>query len=200
MRNSVILATISNPSGLVQNITISQYNTMLANKNKKDIAEMVYHRFYGRYIKPFLFDDRLYKKHYKHGFLMMASACLIIEALESFYQGWEETQTRGEQVFESFFAKDLALRKFRGVKFYKHIRCGILHQAETTGGFTIVRRGDLFDSAKKRINAQKFLDSLERSLMAYKEQLLNSVWDSEIWDNFRRKMRFIIRHCGGCSS
>jgi len=129
---------------------------------------------------------------------MMASCCLIIEALESFYQGLENTQAAGEQVFGSFFERDLALNKFTGVQFYKHVRCGILHQAETTGGFTIVRTGDLFDRNKKRINAQKFLNSLERSLVTYKEQLLNSEWDSEVWDNFRRKMRFTINHCDGC--
>lgn len=165
--------------------------------DKAAIAELVYHRFYGRYIKPFLFDDKRYKRFYKHGFAMMASSCLLIEALESFYQGWEETQERGEKVFDSFFDRESTFKKFKGMKFYKHVRCGILHQAETTGEFTITRKGTapLFESHRKAINAQKFLTSLEESLVTYKKRLLADEWDSEIWDNCRRKMRFIINNC-----
>jgi hypothetical protein len=197
MSNSTILATISNKAGNnVLEIKIKDYKKMLADRNKKKIAEMIYHRFYGRYIKPFLFNNDRYKKHYKHGFVMMASSCLLIEALESFYQGLEETP-RGEngQMFDSFFAREKTFEKFRNANFYNHLRCGIMHQAETTGKFVILRKGSLFDSHKKTINAQEFLISMEKSLMTYKNHLLNSEWDSEIWDNLRRKMRFVISHC-----
>jgi len=34
---------------------------------------MDYHRFQDRYIKPFLFPDHRFAKHYKNGFSMMAS-------------------------------------------------------------------------------------------------------------------------------
>jgi hypothetical protein len=199
--NDTVLATIPDESrDRLQEITIRQYNTMLtANPpDKHAIAEMIYHRFFGRYIKPFLFDDRRYKTFYKSGFAMMASSCLLIEALESFYEGLEETPVReNEKMFKSFFDREEAFRVFGGTGFYKHVRCGILHQGETTGGFTIERTqtGKLFDSGKKRINALVFLAGLEGSLASYRKLLLKSEWDSEVWDNFRRKMRFIINHC-----
>ena len=202
MSSSTILATIPDEiRGSVRHINIVRYEKMLAENppDKAAIAEMVYHRFHGRYIKPFLFDDKRYKKFYKHGFSIMASSCLLIEALESFEKGLEETPKErgaGERVFETFFEREAAFKKFKGKGFYKNVRCGILHQGETTRGFTIERTGDLFDG-RKRINAQRFLNALEESLGAYKKRLVNAEWDSEIWDNLRRKMRFIIAHCNG---
>src|SRR6266496_2360952 len=114
---------------------------------------MIYHRFYGRYIKPFHFEERRYKKHYKNGFSMMASACLLIEALESFYQGLEETPKReNQQMFVSFFKRETDFKAFRNSSFYRDVRCGILHQGETTGGFTVTRLESLplFDPTHKK--------------------------------------------------
>lgn len=106
----------------------------------------------------------------------------------------------GGNVFECFFRskRGVAFKQFENKRFYKYVRCGLLHQGETIGGFTIGRKPTepLLDD-KKRINAHKFLTELEKVLRSYAERLLKDEWDSEIWDNFRRKMRFIINHCNG---
>jgi hypothetical protein len=201
MSNSTILATISDKAGNnVRDVSIQDYEKMLAGKEKKEIAEMIYHRFYGRYLKPFLFDSKRYRKHYKHGFSMMASACLLIETLKSFENGWEETprDKYGDQVFDSFFKRELAFKELAKKKFYKNVRCGLLHQGETTGKFTI-ERGEptepIFNSRDTSINANRFFVEMERSLVAYTERLVTEEWDSTIWDKFRQKMCFIISHC-----
>ena len=36
-------------------VTIEDYELLCDNKNKAEIAEMVYNRFYDRYLKPFSF-------------------------------------------------------------------------------------------------------------------------------------------------
>ena len=196
MSKATVLAEFSDPSGKTRRISVSEYNEMVFKRDTGHLAEFVYYRFYGRYIKPFFFRNSVYKKHYKNGFAMLASGCLLIEALESFYQGTETTQGRGDDVFDSFFKRSTRFKELSGVGFYKNIRCGLLHQAETTGGFVIGRTGPLFESHKKRINTQKFLEALDSELQEYKRRLTRSDWDSELWDNFRRKMRFIIKHCG----
>ncbi|MCL4510632.1 MAG: hypothetical protein M1470_06125 [Bacteroidetes bacterium] len=178
-------------------ITIANYEGMLAAKDKIAIAQMIYHRFHGRYVKPFLFENEEYRKRYKSGFAMMASACFLIESLESFYHGWEHTRNRGEEAFEKFFNREFAFKGVPPKDFYKNIRCGILHQAETTGGFRILRKGVLFDPENRIVNAEKFLEALEESLRAYRQKLLESEWDDKIWDNLRVKMRYIIEHCRG---
>jgi hypothetical protein len=177
------------------NITVEDYYKMTQRKDKPAISNMIYHRFYERYVKPFEYNTPEYKKYYKNGFAMMASGCLLIEVLESFYKGWETTLDKGEKTFNSFFHKSKSLKQFEGIGFYKYIRCGILHQAETTGGFKISRKGALFDKNQKKINADKFHGELKNSLQEYIDKLKNAEWDGEIWDNLRRKMRFIIKHC-----
>ena len=194
MSDTTILATISNTSGTNdRNILVADYKKLLADKDKKAIAEMLYHRFYGRYIKPYDFPEPAYKKHYRHGFSLMAISCLLIEALESFYQGWEETETYGSVAFESFFKRGNTFKEFIGIKFYKHVRCGILHQGETTGGFTIVRQGQLIDH--KRIGAHRFFKAMGEALEAYRKSLEKAEWDSDVWVNARKKMQFILKHC-----
>jgi hypothetical protein len=201
MDNNPILAIISDKSEKNGRfVRVNEYMQMLAMKEhaRQVIAEMVFHRFRGRYIKPFLFNDDRFEDHYNNGFSIMASCCLLIETLESFYRGLENTQGRSKEMFESFFRREFkrepAFKGFQAATFYPHVRCGILHQGETTGGFTISKTGDVI-SDKRRINARKFLSLMEKSLVAYREQLSNEEWDSEIWDNFRRKMRFIIENC-----
>jgi hypothetical protein len=192
----VIIATYS-VGDEIKKIKVKDYKQYVVDRDKAKVADMVFYRLYGRFIKPFAFDDDQYRKHYKNGFAMMASACLLIESLEAFKNGWEETSQRGNALFDSFFKEHSVFRGLAGTNFYANVRCGILHQGETTGGFSISREPKipLFDKTTKRINAYKFLKALEAVLVIYKEQLTNHEWDSEIWDNFRRKMRFVIKHC-----
>ena len=178
-----------------KSITVDDYDTMVKAKDRPQIADFLYHRFFSRYVKPFTCPTNDYKSRYKNGFAMMATACLMIEALESFYQGWETTQDRGEKVFNSFFARFPRMSPFKNVGFYKNVRCALLHQAETAGGFKIERSGPLFDEPSKTINAKRFHDALEECLKDYSNLLRTSDWDSEPWDNCRRKMRSIVNNC-----
>jgi hypothetical protein len=75
---------------------------------------------------------------------MLAVCCLMVEALESFRNGWKGTQgIKGgcEAAFRSFFEAHDQFKDLRPVasEFFKHVRCGILHQAETTGQWTVNR-------------------------------------------------------------
>lgn len=182
-------------NGEEHKVTIRGYKELVKKMDKLQISIIIYHRFYDRYIKPFEYPSKNYKKFYKNGFAMMASGCLLIETLESFYNGWEITEGNGDKTFKSFFQRTQSLKVFGNIPFYRHIRCGILHQAETTGGYTISRIGPLFDNKKRVINSDKFLEELKKCLDNYKQKLETSKWDSEIWDNLRRKMRSIIRNC-----
>jgi hypothetical protein len=194
MSKSAILASYWKDNEKID-ITVKDYEVLLKGKNKHEIGTMIYYRFHERYIKPFNYPSAEYEKFYKNGFAMMASGCLLIETLESFYNGWETTEGTGDKTFKSFFQKTKSLKIFENMKFYTHIRCGILHQAETTGGYEISRKGPLFDNKNRVINATKFIEELKCCLGNYRDELKKSEWHSEIWDNFRRKMRSIIRDC-----
>ena len=69
----------------------------------------------------------------------------MIESLISFRRGWSASEEKGGKVFEAFFGTH---EQFNGLalvanRFYGHVRNGLLHQAETTGGWRIRRDGGL---------------------------------------------------------
>jgi hypothetical protein len=178
-------------------VTIQTYLDYVDAQNKHGIAKFLYQRLYSRYLKPFSFKNEKYKIEYKNGFAIMANSCLLIETLQSFKNGWGDSDRKSGQAFKQFFLIDenFSELKTKGQSFYEHIRCGILHQGETTGGWKITRIGTkLFDEKNLVINAKTFANRLEKSLKDYAEELKSEKWDSELWDNFRTRMRKIISH------
>ena len=147
-------------NGALVEISINDIEAYLADQNRKnDLADFVYKRFYYRYIKPFEYRSSRkitsassgkkvneYSLLFKNGFSVLANSCLLIEALETFYRGWVNSRNKSELAFLKFFTRDSNFREFSiddmPTIFYKHIRCGILHQGEITGGWKISRDND----------------------------------------------------------
>ncbi len=159
--------------------------------NRAGIADAMRARFTDRYIAPV-------KSAPRHGFTMMAVSCLMIEALESFRQGWPTSEKQSKAAFCFFFDASDPLKDFRGhaQAFYSHVRCGILHQAETTGGWRIRRDSSpLFDPATLTVNADRFLEALEQVLGDFCDGLKTAAWEGAEWKKVRDKMNAIVRHC-----
>lgn len=165
---------------------------MEKSRDQKEIANFIRERFDERYIKPMRV-----KKSQKNGFTIMAVSCLMIETLESFFQGWVNTRNKSQLAFCNFFDRNTDFDFIRGYsqEFYKHVRCGILHQAETTGGWHIRRDGDIFDKETKTINSKKFHDRIENVLIQYCKDLEVKDWNSDLLKNFRKKMKSICDNC-----
>ena len=188
-------------------------------KNRKRIAELIYHRYYERYLKIFFYKDKDTKKHqviddigieneesksifnteYKNGFSIMANCCILIETLSSFFDGINETPWgKTERSFKKIFAQAKEygneIKVFEESDFYNAIRNGLLHQGETKKSFKIRRKGELFEN--KIINATKFCQCLKEFLLEYTKRLSESErWDGEMWDKCRLKLRYIINNC-----
>jgi len=131
------------------------------------------------------------------GFAMMAISCLMIEALESFIQGWSSSAGRSEKAFGLFFDRFDAFSAFREHKsdFYRHVRCGILHQAETTGGWRIRRgKAPLLDSEGRTVNAKLFLDALVSVLESICGELKTASMDEGLWQNVLLKMDALVEN------
>ena len=179
-------------------VTVAEYRSMLKQKKKTEIAQFIHDRFTERYIVPLQAIPKM-PKNLRNGFCTMAICCLMIEALESFWQGLPNTRPKGASsgAFVSFFSRSNNLKQFGALagEFYTHVRCGILHQAETTGGWKIRRKGILFDSNTLTINASKFHEELGRCLDAYCYALEHEPLDSQLWIAFRRKMEAICANC-----
>lgn len=156
----------------------------------------------------------------------MATACLLIETLQTFYDGKNEStdadlenpnqQIGSEEAFVRFFENNGEffpdLRTYfkvvhvidrrtgkpkRKCAFYKQVRCGILHQAETTCGCRILRKGPLFaaDGTTTSINANLFVKAVNTSLIKYINSLTERKCTSKIWKMAKRKLRHICKNC-----
>lgn len=172
--------------------SVSKYIELEKSKDQKALAKFIRERFSERYIQPMRVE-----KSSKNGFTIMAVSCLMIETLESFFQGWNDTRNKSQIAFCNFFDRNPELHFIKGYsqEFYKHVRCGILHQAETTGGWHIRRDGKIFNRQNKTINAKKFHDAVESVLMNYCNDLETLDWNSELLKNFRKKMKSICSNC-----
>lgn len=164
--------------------------------------QFVRQRLSERYIDPVRALD-LYPETQdkKNGFYVMAVSCLLIETLVSFWRGWETTEGtkkkpgKSGRAFRLFFRTQPRFTKFRATKFFKNVRCGILHQGETTGGWIIQRTGPLFDG-QKRINAKLFHDQLALAIDDYVAALQRAGSQSKLRLRFDKKMVAVINNCG----
>lgn len=180
----------SQSTRLSASCTVARYLSLKAAKDRKAIAEFVENRFEERYLGPIIDVSPAIK----NGFTIMAVSCLMIEALESFRRGWKDSKNKSELAFCSFFSRWDEFIEFRPVSegFYKHVRCGILHQAETTGGWRIVRSGPIFNGST--VNASRFVKALRSVLKQYASSLSTEDWESEIWQAFRKKMDAVCQN------
>ena len=186
-------------------------------QNKQRIAELIYQRYFNRYLKLFTYrsteppqsysseggkSNRTgseFDVEYKSGFIIMTTCCLLIETIAAFFDGRDQTpRGDGDKVFNSVFKKAAdyhnPLEEFRGKELYRNIRNGLLHQGETYGKFLIRRKGELFDENDKAINAALFARHLKEFLQSYRDELKSSKWDCDLWDKCRVKLRYIIHN------
>lgn len=180
---------------LTETVTVGELKKWLSEKDevaKSKMIEFIDHRFTNRYLKHLEKIDS--------GFLIMAICCLTIEALESFIQGKENTKQTGAglKVFKAFFRRET--ENFPGFikiakSFYSDIRCGILHQAETTEAWRIRRDGELLNEAERCINSKKFVKALNISLANYIENLKSEDLTSDLWKKAMFKLETVWKNC-----
>jgi hypothetical protein len=175
---------------LVSGVTIAKYVQWRGDENRNSIANLIHRRFAERYLAPITGSG-------KHGFTMMAISSLMVEALSSFENGWDTTRGMGSRPFQLFFAAHSALEPFNNIadEFYRNIRCGLLHQAETKGGWRIFRKGPLCDTPNRSINATAFARALDQALVEYVTKLKSLPWNADLWRNAICKLDCICANC-----
>jgi hypothetical protein len=178
-------------------VTIADYKTWRAegDAGRQKIADFFRERMRERYIEPV----RVLGRDEKNGFSIMAVSCLLIETYETFRQGWPSSDNKSALAFCYFFDREDLFRDFKGFaqQFYKNVRCGILHQGETTGGWHITRKKGkpLFDRATRTVHATKFHKRLACVIDRYRDELKAQPLANEVWKSFLRKMKATIENC-----
>jgi hypothetical protein len=137
------------------------------------------------------------------GFAIIALDCLIIETLQQFYNGQKETVGYHSNAFHDFFQRSNVFKAFFTSKnksniFYSHIRCGILHQAQTKMKSLIhIRKEPILAWANDNkikdgilIQRQLFHQEIVLVFTNYCNELRNPI-NIELRTNFKTKMDYV---------
>lgn len=153
-------------------------------------------RFTERY---FGVIDKLKNDPDSNGFAIMALNCLLIDAFYQFENGLEETN-QNKRCYTAFLRKymrHIFENDEQASLFYQHIRCGILHSAQTKYGSELTFGKsyvvDFFNCGTNiRVDVIHFSEELYNYFQNYINRLENR--NEEITrENFLKKMQFICR-------
>ena len=169
---------------------------------KQAFVEFFQTRLELRYLNPIkvLQDHGTFQGE---GFSILAIQCTLVEFLESTIQGIKYRHLRrGEtlepyeysssrDVFVSFLVKrEPFAREFDdqlALEFYADVRCGLLHEARTKGGWRVWARGSngtLIDRNRRMVYRDNFQEALQAFIASYGGAL---VADTELQQAFVRK-------------
>lgn len=165
-------------------------------------------RLDGRYLQPIRLIEKDKSIGPFAGFSILALDCLLIETLNQFYQGLDETPNGHEKQFWRFFQdsehfSEHFSEETAGV-FYRHIRCGLLHQAQTkkmsfirVDQLTMIQatNGEVGDGII--VDRVRFHQAVEQEIVSYTKKLKDGHdVHFDLRANFLKKMQFICGDAG----
>jgi len=173
-----------------------------------DIAIKIFEdRMEGRFLKQIEILDKNPNRDIGvfAGFAIMSLDCLFVETLEQFHKGKIRTgQGMDEKAFFDFFQRSSKFKLFfstqaKAAIFYKQIRCGLLHQAQTKRKSTIHIRNE---EMLRWVNPQEPEEGLKIQRKLFHKEVLDiyNSYVSKLKDKknlnlrqqFKRKMDFIV--------
>lgn len=192
---------------------IQLINDIHKNANSRSLWEKAYNHFYERIESRFLNPIKWILEKQKdigEGFSIVALQCILIEFLESLYQGLVYTTSKKPKPFEynesrnlflDFLQKHKPFSKYFITKksaavFYDNIRCGLLHEGRTKESSTINtgrQKGPIIEIKDDKRNLivyrDKFYDGIITYIDTYKRELLES---KDLQIKFIRKIDDLI--------
>lgn len=146
-----------------------------------------------RYLKPI----RILQEHgtfQGEGFSILALQCTLVEFLESTVQGVNYRYVRPHErlgtyeynsssdLFASFLCKRHPFTRYfdelLAREFYREIRCGLLHEARTKGGWKVwahASDGAVVDRARRIVYRNNFQNALDQFIRWYHDALPRDV-------------------------
>lgn len=173
-------------------------NNNSSSEDWEKAIEIFSDRIYGRFLNAI---DILMDGYNDFSFSSMAIMCLLIETLHQFYYGLDKTEWRKhEEAFINFLTTSKYFESNFGViearRFYKHIRNGIIHQAQTQGNTQLtINALHMVELVPRgiRVDVGLFHRALKDEVRNYIDRL-RSHDNHIIRENFIRKMGFIVRN------
>lgn len=192
--NSATLNTL-----LCSDVTVGQFLEYRASGNRNAMVDTLRKRLTERFLKSVV-------SHSYGGSMYLVVSCLLIETLEAFRQGLKNTYGHSGACFKSFLGRSARFKHLHGheEEFYSAIRCGLMHQGETTYGWRITQRQAsgsnpnapiLYDVESKKIDARLFLRYVREEMEEYCRLLKVTPATSPEWQGFLTKMEAVCDSC-----
>lgn len=178
--------------------SVNDWKTARDNSDWAKMINIFKDRIEGRFLKPIeLIATHEDIKEFS-GFSILALDCLVIEALQQFHEGKNETpRNRIKNAFITFLTTRESFKNFFNEEtastFFDHFRCGLLHQAQTKEKSLIkISREAMVEVIENGliIDRKKFHDALLEEIDIY-VQLLSKEEEHNLKANFIKKMDFI---------
>jgi hypothetical protein len=215
------MQTKSREMHLAANWPVSNVQECLDRNECESLVSFLRERYQERFFLPISVLKTAEGNDQGYGMAMMSLCSLLIESIQCLRDGLPST-SRSElkdlsnyspppeyevleaewrradamSAFESFFTHfESDFPDIDGADFYRNIRCGLLHQAQTKNGWRI--RTDepaLCNRNDKVINRNLFAEALEKAFGDYLNELKKKDQpDCDIWKKARRKIYWLIR-------
>lgn len=190
---------------IAKGITSDDYRkldlTSYTNPDWETAFDYLDRRLTERYIEPIEvlrnYEENKPASEKKFGFTVFAIDCLLIETIQSFYEGETDSSGKSTGLFQRFLMQRDNFKAFFktesfAIDFYKNFRCGIIHQAQTLGDTKIWATGKMVFELDEFIivNREIFHEAVVKEKDIYLSQLIKGM-DNKLLDNFRKKMDFI---------
>lgn len=216
-------ATFSDSVKLARNWTKARVLDCLGGQQKQELVRFLGERYTERFFSPIRCLREAPGNEQGYGFAIMALCCLLVETIQCYREGLPSSSDNdldymeklplnndpeyklptprpfkeGKDPFVIFFRDDRHKTYFPdvdGEEFYKKIRCGLLHQAQTKGSWRLGRTGKYWDAAEKSINRDEFAQRLRECFEGYLRELSEHSWNDEtIWVPARRKIWWLAK-------
>jgi len=152
------------------------------------IVEYFHDRLETRYLLPIRAIQSC-GRQVGEGFSMMTIQCALLEFLESTVQGKSyrfdapagsnREYSSSSAMFKSFLTRREPFRNLFtesvAEDFYRNVRCGLLHEAQTKRGWTIAahcRAQAIIDADSKIVYRDNFFNALQLFITRYEQELL----------------------------
>jgi hypothetical protein len=206
---------------LASNWSVKRVSDCLMVAQKHELIQFLSDRHRERFFEPIEILQEAKSSWRGFGFAIMALCSLLIETIESYKKGlptsdktdfddlfegidiapFDKNDLRSEingsrKIFEGFFEDSENKRFFpdvNGKLFFQKIRCGLLHQAQTKGGWKIVRSGKYWDEASLSINRDEFAVRLRKCFDKFLVELETTEWQKGVWPMVYSKMFLLTK-------
>lgn len=209
---------------LAFNWTKTRVQSCLDNAQREELVRFMSERYNERFFGPIHSLRQASGNHRGFGFAVMSLCSLLVETIQCYREGFPSSdegelkelskmpenaaapatfrlsapfKAGSRVIFKSFFSCPEHQRFLPGVDgeiFFKKIRCGLLHQAQTKDGWRVTRTGSFWDSGNSSINRDEFSMRLEQCFNGYLEDLsAESNWLSPIWTAAAKKIWWLLR-------